>query len=352
MAMISVIIPAYNAERTILETIKSVQEQTFSDFEIIVINDGSKDKTVEIVQSIKDDRIKIFSYENGGLCTARNRGISHATGEFIAFLDADDLWTPDKLELQLTLLKQHPEAGVAYSWTCFMDVDEQEKISLILPSSFDTFAPSDTCAGNVYQRLLISNFVHSGSSTLVRREAIASVGGFDPACGGSADWDYWLRLSRNWSFVVVPKPQVLYRRASGSMSSKVEVMKKEGLIALEKAYKAAPPELQYLKSHTLANLYQYYASLYLQHSCDPKDISQAGKYMWLAIRTKPKNLLDSTTQKLLIKFFFKRFFPPKLANYFVNLFRKSVAIEDARLDYKEFVGSWMLGYINSNLQKP
>lgn len=346
MATISVIIPAYNAERTILETIKSVQEQIFSDFELIVINDGSKDRTEEIVQGIKDDRIKIFAYENGGLATARNRGISHATGEFIAFLDADDLWTPDKLELQLALLKQHPEAGVAYSWTCFMDVDKQEKISLFLPSSCDTFA------GNVYQRLLLSNFIHSGSNTLVRREAIESVGGFDPACASSADWDYWLRLSKNWSFEVVPKPQILYRRASGSMSSKVELMRKEGLIALEKAYQAAPPELQYLKSHTLANLHHYYASLYVQHSSDPKDISQAGKDLRLAIQTKPQILLDSTTQKLLIKFLFKRFFPGKLANDLVELFRKPVALEDPRLHYQEFVGSWMFSYINSNLQKP
>ena len=117
MPTISIVIPAYNAERTILETIKSVQKQTFSDFEIIVINDGSTDRTLELVLSVEEPRLKIFSYQNGGVSVARNRGISHATGEFIAFLDADDLWTSDKLELQLAGLKQHPEAGIAYSWT-------------------------------------------------------------------------------------------------------------------------------------------------------------------------------------------------------------------------------------------
>jgi glycosyltransferase involved in cell wall biosynthesis len=118
---ISVIIPAYNAERTILETIASVQQQTFSNFELIVINDGSTDRTLELLNSLEDPRLKIFSYSNGGLPVARNRGIYHATGEFITFLDADDLWTPDKLELQLTALQQHSEAGVAYSWTHYMD---------------------------------------------------------------------------------------------------------------------------------------------------------------------------------------------------------------------------------------
>ncbi len=120
MPKISIITPAYNAERTILETIESVQNQTFSNFELIVINDGSKDRTLDLLQTIKDERLKIFSYENGGVAIARNRGLSHATGDFIAFIDADDLWTPDKLELQLAALQKHPEAGVAYSWTYFM----------------------------------------------------------------------------------------------------------------------------------------------------------------------------------------------------------------------------------------
>jgi len=121
MPVISVIIPAYNAEKTILETIQSLQKQTFTDFEIIVINDGSTDGTVELLNAIEDSRVKVFSYENGGLPVARNRGIDRATGEYITFVDADDLWTPDKLELQLTALRQHPEAGIAYSWTAFIN---------------------------------------------------------------------------------------------------------------------------------------------------------------------------------------------------------------------------------------
>ena len=113
MSTISVIVPAYNAEKTVLETITSVLNQTFSDFELIVVNDGSTDRTLELLSTVKDHRLKIFSYPNGGVPVARNRGLSHATGDFIAFLDADDLWTPDKLELQLATLQQHPDAGTA-----------------------------------------------------------------------------------------------------------------------------------------------------------------------------------------------------------------------------------------------
>lgn len=230
MTLISVIIPAYNAEQTIRKTIATVQQQTFQDFELIVINDGSKDRTLELVQSIKDDRLKVFSYENSGVCIARNRGISNAIGEFIAFLDADDLWTPDKLELQVAALEKNPQVGVAYSWTCFMDVDEQGEALSFRPS------PPYSFTGNVYEKLLVSDFVHSGSNTLIRRQAIDSVGKFDPACAGCADWDYWLRLAARWHFIVVPKQQIFYRRSPSSMSSKVEVMKKEAIVAMEKAY--------------------------------------------------------------------------------------------------------------------
>jgi glycosyltransferase involved in cell wall biosynthesis len=91
MPLISVVIPVYNGEKTILETIESVLNQSFTDFEIIVINDGSQDATLEIVSSIKDPRLKVFSYPNAGQAIARNRGVSHAVGEFVSFLDADDL---------------------------------------------------------------------------------------------------------------------------------------------------------------------------------------------------------------------------------------------------------------------
>ena len=320
MPKISVIIPAYNAERTILETIKSVQQQTFSDFELIVINDGSKDRTLELLHSIKDERLRIFSYENGGLSVARNRGISHATGEFIAFLDADDLWTPDKLELQLAALQQHPEAGVAYSWTYFM---KEQAGSLSFHPCASVFFE-----GNVYEKLLVSDFIYNGSNVLVRKQAIASVGEFDPAIPGCADWDYWLRLAARWSFVFVPKHQILYRQSSGAMSSKVEVMKKASLMAVEKAYRAAPPELQYLKKQTLTGFHIYCADLYLKHSSDISGVNQAGKNLWLAIRLQPQTLLNRNTQKLLLKFLLLRILSPETASNLIQFLSKMRATAD------------------------
>lgn len=325
MPEISVIIPAYNSEETIVQTIKTVIRQTFHDFELIVIDDGSKDKTPELVHSIKDDRIKLFSYENGGLPTARNRGMTHSNGEFIAFLDADDLWTPDKLELQLAALKQSSEAGLAYSWTYFMDINERGEAVTLLPS------PSYSFEGDVYEKLLVSDFIHSGSNTLIRRQTLDSVGNFDSTLKSCEDWDYWLRVAASWHFVVVPKHQVFYRRSPNSMSSKVEVMRREALIAMGKAYKSAPADLQHLKRHTLANLHKYCAGLYLQRSSARKDIWQAWQDLSSAIRIRPQNLLDRTTQKLLIKLLVKQVLPGKAANSFLQFIRKPAAINNSRL---------------------
>lgn len=294
--VVSVIIPAYNAERTILETIASVQQQTFSDFEIIVINDGSTDRTLELVQGIQDERVKIFSYENGGLPVARNRGISRAKGEFIAFIDADDIWTSDKLELQVALLQQHPEAGVAYSWSRFMN--ERGELSYVVDDRH--------IEGNVYEKLLLNNFLNNGSSLLVRREAIESAGKFDPTLKSCEDWDFYLRLAAKWSFVLVPKPQILYRQSSTAMTSKIDVMESAALITIERAYQAAPPKLQYLKNQTLARLELYFTRQYLERNTSgTREINQAGQKLWKSICLHPPILLEKYTHEL-IRWFIKR----------------------------------------------
>ncbi|WRH68471.1 MAG: glycosyltransferase family A protein [Planktothrix sp. GU0601_MAG3] len=152
MAIISVVIPAYNAENTIQETINSVLNQTFEDFEIIVINDGSTDSTLNIVSGINAPRIKIFSYPNSGAAVSRNRGFAVATGEYIALLDADDLWTPNKLESQYQALQTNPQAAVAYSWTDYID----QSGTFLLSGTHQTFN------GDVYPQLLVHNFLENG----------------------------------------------------------------------------------------------------------------------------------------------------------------------------------------------
>jgi glycosyltransferase involved in cell wall biosynthesis len=317
---ISVIIPAYNAEDTILATVNSVQQQTFSDLEIIVINDGSRDKTLDVVKGIVDTRLKVFSYKNAGAAVARNRGLAHATGEFIAFIDADDLWTPDKLELQLAALQEHPEAGVAYCWTTF--IDENCKFLYVQPPVY--------FEGNVYPQLLVKNFLCCGSIPLVRRQAIESVGELDPSLESTHDWDYWLRLAARWTYVLVPKHQVFYRQTSGSISSKIEVRERYHLMAIEKAFKAAPPDLQYLKKQTLANLYQQLTRLYIDRRLDAEGIEQAGMKLQRAIRFYPKILLNRNTQRLAAKWLLIRLLSPRFANYLVQFLSELRASHDSK----------------------
>lgn len=321
MPIISVIVPAYNAERTILETIASVQQQTFSDFELIVINDGSNDRTLELLATVEDPRLKVFSYNNGGLPVARNRGIAQATGKFITFIDADDLWTPDKLELQLAALQQHPNAGVAYSWTYNMG----EKGDFFHPGKSVSFE------GNVYPKLLLANFIASGSNVLVRKQAIESVGEFDPTLKSCEDWDFYLRLAARWSFVVVPKPQILYRQSAGAMSSKVEVMEKYQLLVLERAFHSVSPELQCLKNQCLATMYQYLAGICLARVTDADKLKQAGQKLKMAIRLYPQILLDRTTQRYVLKWLLMRLLSPKVARYFTRPVGMVRATGDPRL---------------------
>lgn len=290
MPAISIVIPAYNAERTIVETLESVQKQTFLDFEIIVINDGSTDQTLEAIKTVEDPRICVFSYSNGGLPVARNRGISQANGEFIAFLDADDLWTADKLELQLAALQQNPNAGVAYSWTCNMD-ENGENFHAGHHTTFE---------GDVYRDLLVDDFLANGSNVLVRRTAIDSVGEFDPTLAASEDWDYWLRLAAKWHFVVVPKEQIFYRQSRSSMTAKVEVMLKDSLLVLERAFQSAPPELRILKNQGFAGIYFYCAEIYLRRNSQFEDVKKAANSFLQAIWLHPQILKNKRTGQLII----------------------------------------------------
>ncbi|MEH2035521.1 glycosyltransferase family 2 protein [Nostoc sp.] len=312
---ISVIIPTYNADRTILETIASVQQQTFSDFELIVINDGSTDRTLELLNSVADPRIKIFSYSNGGLPVARNRGISQANGEFISFLDADDLWTPDKLEAQLAALQKHPEAGVAYSWSYYMD-EKGESIHSSNTVSFE---------GNVYANLLVGNFLESGSNPLISKQAIDSVGEFDSTLASCEDWEYWLRLAARWPFVVVPKQQILYRQTSGAMSSKIEVMEKYHLIVIERAFASAPLELRSLKYQSLANVYQFLAHLCLTRLPGASGAKLANQKLKTAIGLYPPILLKKKTYVLLFKLLLIGVLSPKIASNILQIISKKRA---------------------------
>ena len=281
--MISIIIPAYNAEKYLANTIQSVINQTYIDWELIIINDGSTDGTLELINNFKDkdSRIKVFSHENAGVAHSRNRGIAEAKGEFIAFLDADDLWTIDKLEIQLKALQNNPEAGVAYSWVDYID----ETGKFLYPGSHITVN------GDAYPKLLINNFLENGSNPLVRQDALAKIGDFDVNLPPAEDWDLYLRLAREYQFVAIPKPQILYRLCTNSCSANITKMETQALLVIEKAYNQTPESLQYLKRETLAKLYEYLLFRTLESNPQRQQFWQAGKYFFKMVGYNPAILL-------------------------------------------------------------
>ena len=308
MPLISVIIPAYNAEKTIKQTIESVLDQTFSDFEIIVINDGSQDSTLDIVSSTPDPRIKVFSYPNAGPQKSRNRGWGTASGEYVSFLDADDLWTPDKLEAQLKALQENPEAAVAYSWTDYIDESGQ-----LLPQHvYGNFT------GDIYVKLLLADFVGNGSNPLIRKQALAEVGGFDELLVAGQDWDMWVRLASKYSFVAVPSVHILYRVSGNSWSTNLARREAGFKRVIEKAIAQTPELLQPIKKDIISNRYKCLTFDALQGYPGRQQGLLGAKFLWVAVTNDPSLLKKSVIWQVLLKAAIAVVLPPEMAHNLLN----------------------------------
>ncbi|NEQ66045.1 MAG: glycosyltransferase [Symploca sp. SIO2D2] len=313
MPTISVIIPAYNAESTIKETIDSILNQTFTDFELIVINDGSQDSTLEVVSSISDSRIRVFSFSNAGVSAARNRGIGEAKGKYFSFIDADDLWTPDKLEAQLAALQANPQAAVAYSWTDWVDESGQ----FLRPGSHSK------SHGNVLSELLFRDFIASGSNPLIRKEALTQVGGFDESLTPAADWEMWLRLAGKYEFVNVPSAQILYRVSPNSMSANIWRMEAESLEIIDRVFAQGAESLQNLKKQVLGERYKYLTLKAVEGKLERKRGLSAARFFLHAIRYDPSWLTRTKLMLILIlKISLATFLPPQQAKQFLNQVQK------------------------------
>jgi hypothetical protein len=213
--LVSVIIPAYNAASTLGETLDSVRRQTHRRLEIIVVDDGSQDRTAEIAEAhaAEDGRIRLIRKENGGVARARNAGAAASRADYLAPVDADDLWHPDKIARQLAALHAAgPEAGYAY--TLCRHIDEAGRVIRDAGSRTD---------GAAFLRSVLGNFVGNGSSLLIRRVAFESVAGYDPGLRdaglqGCEDYLLQMLIARHWRVVCVPAYLTGYRRLDGGMS--------------------------------------------------------------------------------------------------------------------------------------
>jgi glycosyltransferase involved in cell wall biosynthesis len=178
LPLVSVIIPAYNAEAFISRTLQSVISQTYKNIEILVVDDGSRDKTVEIVESFaqKDSRIILLKQPNSGVASARNLAIENSRGEYIAPIDADDIWYPQKLEKQVQCMLQGDiSVGLVYAWSVFID-KEDKIIGQYSPHNYLNILSVE---GEVFPAMLYTNFIINSSAPLIRRVCFEKIGGYN-----------------------------------------------------------------------------------------------------------------------------------------------------------------------------
>jgi len=205
--LVSVITATYNMGRYVAGTVDSILAQTHPAVEAIIVDDGSTDDTPEVLSRYADDpRVRVVRQENAGQTVAKNRGLAEATGDFVGFCDADDLWRPGKLALQLPHFTNEA-VGVVYGNFQFID-GSGEPIATDRP---------DTYSGRITGRLLVDNFVHFPTA-LVRRDIIERMGGFDESLSMGIDFDLWLRISVDHDFLYLPDILVDYRIWEGQMS--------------------------------------------------------------------------------------------------------------------------------------
>lgn len=211
--MISVIIPTYNRAHLVGRAIQSVLDQTYRDFEIIVVDDASIDNTEEVVAGFNDGRIRyIRRRENRGGSAARNTGIKEAKAKFIAFLDSDDEWLSDKLRKQMDRFKiSSKKVGVIYCGRCRVWDETQEVAERVIPS----------LRGDLFVNLLMGCFVQ-GSTPVIRRDCFRKTGLFDEALPSNHDWDMWIRLSRYYEFDFIPQVLVKYHLHGAQMTTDLD----------------------------------------------------------------------------------------------------------------------------------
>lgn len=261
--LVSVIIPAYNGAAFIAQTLRSVLAQTYSNLEVLVVDDGSTDETAEIVTTFGqvDPRVRLLHQANAGVAAARNLAIAQSQGEFIAPIDADDLWYPENLERQVHCMVEGGDAvGLVYSWS--IDIDETA-------TPLGSFRASEI-QGNVYPTLVCHNFLGNASASMIRRSCLEEVGGYDPTlrdrkAQGCEDWDLYLRIAERWEFRVVPAFLIGYRKLSASMSCDYSQMARSHNLVMQTVQQQHPELPKAVFRLSTSNLYMYFG--HQSHRC-------------------------------------------------------------------------------------
>lgn len=255
MPLVSVVIPAFNAESTIGEAVGSVLTQTVSDLEIIIVDDGSRDRTLEQVEGT-DPRVLTIRQPNAGPSVARNNGAQASRGEYVAFLDADDAWLPEKLERQLALMEVRPDVGAVQCGALYVDATGRLLDAI----------PCVPGPDPIWDCVNFRNLPAFPSSVVYRREAFTRVGPFDTSLTGLEDWEMAIRTAWKCGLSSVPEPLVLHRVHEGGRSTGVDINVRPGPIILERFFRDAafPDRIRARRRRAYASYYKSLAGGYFQ----------------------------------------------------------------------------------------
>jgi len=264
---VTVIIPVYNGECYVRETLHSVLHQTWQDLEIIVVNDGSTDRSMEICRQFDDPRIRYVEQANGGLAAARNSGISNARGEYLGFIDADDIWLPDKIMKHMEQFQADPELGLSYSWSALMDEAGEDLGTLQKEGT------NPTTFADCYTRNVIGN----GSNAMLRREVFSgrdsdagsfpALHYFDPELRRAEDYELRSRIASltDWTMACIPQALVMYRINLSGLSSNTRLQRHYHLLAMAKIAAYEPVLAEQHRCKAVAHLYWHQARTHAHH---------------------------------------------------------------------------------------
>ncbi len=272
--LVSVVIPTRDRRPMLMRAVESVRAQTFEDFEIVVVDDGSTDDTTEGLAALREPRRWPPTAGGVGGGGARNAGIAAATGRWVAFLDDDDAWLPSKLERQVEMLRAHPQLGLVYCGYREVRQDDGQVLTIREPSH----------RGDIFRVLLERNVIGTTSTVVAPRRVLDRVGGFNPTLPSNQDWDLWIRIARDAPVDFVAAPLVDYSvhpaRITENMRAKAEGRRHILAVVRREITEDMPDGKRILAEH------HYWLG---HHLCHAGDLAEGRRHLFEALRLNPRD---------------------------------------------------------------